>query len=166
MKTLKEKIAIMQAYEDGKELEVASIGRTFKDISVTPTWNWQVFDYRIKDEYRDIKRAYSEGARIEVLTYNSLADWNYISSPSWESSADKYRIKDGISIEQWDKFKEVIKAYWRGAEIECRNKVFWHTVQELYWNTDIDYRVKPEATVMTLSDIEKKLGVQNLKIVK
>jgi hypothetical protein len=56
MKTTEEKIAIMQAFVDGKEIEYKSHKAENGDLlrpnkHVTePTWNWPTFDYRIKED--------------------------------------------------------------------------------------------------------------------
>ena len=50
MKTTKEMIAVMQAYEDGKEIELVPncyTDKIWKDTS-NPTWDWHQFDYRVK----------------------------------------------------------------------------------------------------------------------
>ena len=50
MKSLKEKISVMQAALDGKEIEIKYLTHD-KDFKI-PTngieWNWQIADYRIK----------------------------------------------------------------------------------------------------------------------
>lgn len=46
--TTKEKIAVMQAYEDGKTIQFYSYGE-WEDIDV-PAWNWASVDYRVKPE--------------------------------------------------------------------------------------------------------------------
>ena len=48
MKTLKEKIEVMQAALDGKEVEYDH-GNGFWE-SCSPTWDWASWDYRIKPE--------------------------------------------------------------------------------------------------------------------
>ena len=58
--TTKEKIEIMQAYEDGKKIEGRSIScREWVECSsnTEPIWNWALYDYRIKPEstYRPYK---------------------------------------------------------------------------------------------------------------
>ena len=51
MKTTKEKIAVMQASEDGKEIEVRTAGhQDWYRASISPTWDWHSFDYRIATE--------------------------------------------------------------------------------------------------------------------
>lgn len=55
MKTLAEKIAVMQHFENGGEIEYVSISKdNWADI-VDPSWNWSYFDYRIKEEPREPK---------------------------------------------------------------------------------------------------------------
>lgn len=49
--TIKEKIAVMQAYAEGKEIEMCStdansVKKWVKDCC--PIWNWQYYDYRVK----------------------------------------------------------------------------------------------------------------------
>ena len=52
MKTTQEKIQVMQAWLDGKQIETCTFGRYMswslfpKDIE--PDWNWEYHDYRIK----------------------------------------------------------------------------------------------------------------------
>jgi len=46
----KEKIKIMQAYDDGKEIECSYKKKNDWDINMSPSWNWADFDYRIKPE--------------------------------------------------------------------------------------------------------------------
>ena len=50
MKTTKEKIAIMQAYEDGKKIEVCGKIENVWYSTTSPDWNWANCDYRIKTE--------------------------------------------------------------------------------------------------------------------
>lgn len=50
---IKEKIAVMQAFADGKKIEICLINadpikKWF--VCYDPTWNWDSFDYRIKPE--------------------------------------------------------------------------------------------------------------------
>lgn len=54
MKTTKEMIEVMQAYEDGKEIEYYSnlIGGWVLFVG-TPSWSWDKSDYRIKPEPKE-----------------------------------------------------------------------------------------------------------------
>jgi len=47
MKTLKEKIEVMQAFLDGKAIERGSISSSAWCPTDDPQWNWTAFDYRI-----------------------------------------------------------------------------------------------------------------------
>lgn len=58
MKTIQEQIAVMQHFAEGGELEFSS-GVNWLGCTV-PSWNWQTFDYRIKqpvDPYAELKTA-------------------------------------------------------------------------------------------------------------
>ena len=48
MKTTKEKIAIMQAHADGKEIEYSFIKDSWYDDK-NPCWNWVDYNYRVKE---------------------------------------------------------------------------------------------------------------------
>jgi len=48
VKTTQEKIAVMQAYVDGKKIEWLSNGE-WAGIEV-PAWNWISYDYRVKQD--------------------------------------------------------------------------------------------------------------------
>ena len=54
MKTTKEKIEIMQAWEDGLTVENRGVDYSGRWVSLAhegePQWNWQLYDYRIKPE--------------------------------------------------------------------------------------------------------------------
>lgn len=53
MKTTKDMIEVMQAYDDGKEIEVFINGHRWEAIkgdNVSPVWNWEKHDYRTKKE--------------------------------------------------------------------------------------------------------------------
>lgn len=54
MKTLAEKIAIMQAYLDGKKIEINRFGTcTWHDVDEEPLFNWKDYDYRVKPVIRE-----------------------------------------------------------------------------------------------------------------
>lgn len=48
MKAIKEKIAVMQAYADGKEIEACNSKSTGYYLCIEPHWDWSSWDYRIK----------------------------------------------------------------------------------------------------------------------
>lgn len=47
-KTTKEKIEVMQAYEEGKKIEMLINGNW--EFIAYPHWNWGQTDYRVKEE--------------------------------------------------------------------------------------------------------------------
>ncbi len=166
---LEEKIKVMQHFENGGEVEW-----TFEDgdewVKATPQWNWVDFDYRIYEKFRELKRAYSEGAIIEVNDIFSV--WKVLSKPRWELGTS-YRIKGGISIKEWDKHKEVIKAFWNGEDIVFKpnkNTPWDETVTfegtGPSWFVDFEYKVKEITNELTIKEIEELTGLKNIKIVK
>ena len=44
----REMVAVMQAYEDGKQIEVADCNTVNWEDCPNPVWNWTKFNYRIK----------------------------------------------------------------------------------------------------------------------
>lgn len=50
--TTREMIAVMQAFEDGKKIQIADKGsKDWADYGMgEPVWDWDAFDYRIKPE--------------------------------------------------------------------------------------------------------------------
>lgn len=47
---IKEQIAVMQAFADGKEIEMSHRNEDAWTSTPNPAWNWFSFDYRIKPE--------------------------------------------------------------------------------------------------------------------
>ena len=50
MKTIEEKIAVMQAFADGKEIELRLLTDSEYYDCKNPGWNWGNYDYRVKPE--------------------------------------------------------------------------------------------------------------------
>ena len=59
MKTLEEKIKIMQAALDGKQIEITNGQDPWEKI-ISPDWNWTNFDYRIKPENKQVPFDFSD----------------------------------------------------------------------------------------------------------
>lgn len=87
MKTTKEKIAIMQAYEDGKKIEVCGKIENVWYSTTSPDWNWANCDYRIKPEpeyvpftFKDAEFLIGKAVRhknnkwVELITYCDTTD--------------------------------------------------------------------------------------------
>lgn len=66
MMTTAGKIAVMQAYEDGKQIQFSNNNNEWKDwtIPLEPTWNWVDYDFRIKPEDKPVR-----------MTNRQLAEW-------------------------------------------------------------------------------------------
>ena len=52
MKTTKEKIEIMQAYERGEQIQINNSNNIWEDIE-TPIWDWVNCNYRVKPKNLD-----------------------------------------------------------------------------------------------------------------
>lgn len=77
MKTIEEKIAVMQAFADGREIEVKVEGGSEWVKASAPEWNWLLFDYRVKEEI-SIPKSWNEFCKKN----DSVVDEYYITSGS------------------------------------------------------------------------------------
>lgn len=48
--TTKEMIEVMQAFKDGKEIELSDSGENNWKLDIFPVWDWYLYKYRIKPE--------------------------------------------------------------------------------------------------------------------
>ncbi len=126
-------------------------------------WTGEVLGLIPYDKFRDLKKAYSEGAIIECLHKTKDDEWNRLYRPVWDDS-NRYRIKGDISISSWQAHQDLIKQWWDGAEIEIKNSDGWID-SSCEWYTDLSYRVKLQAKEMTLSEIAEELGY-DVKVIK
>ena len=69
MKTLQEKIAVMQAAAEGKAIEIWDERRVWCNI-VDPGWNWATCDYRVKPTPR----------KVYFITHHGIPDLSSASS--------------------------------------------------------------------------------------
>lgn len=65
MKTVKEMIAVMQAYLDGRKIEAKPNSEKYWNDVGNPVWDWQTYDYRIAPQ------------EIEVHVYKNTDYGNY-----------------------------------------------------------------------------------------
>lgn len=79
MTTTKEKIKVMQAYEDGRAIEVSS-GCGWHEKQ-NPSWNWEYCDYRIKPE--KVEPEY----RPYENTDEMIADWKERFKKNWSETS-------------------------------------------------------------------------------
>lgn len=66
---INQQIAVMQAFADGKEIEVRPVGVDDWVPALTPVWNWSCFEYRIKPDCRIEK-----GKKLRPYTYEELSN--------------------------------------------------------------------------------------------
>ena len=92
-----------------------------------------------------MKECEALGARFELL--DIINNWKDMpSKPLWLKNA-KYRIKGGITPEQFKKHHKEIVAWWDGAEIEyLSSDGEWWATDTLCWDIDTEYRVKEPKT--------------------
>ena len=84
MKTLEEKIAVMQAFKDGKEIEFAPNCFTNKIWNYTrdPIWNWFENEYRVKPTPEYIPFTF-EDAEFLIGKVVKSKDENWVETISW-----------------------------------------------------------------------------------
>lgn len=99
-----EKIAVMQAYLDGKNIERRRVdGSIGWHVVETPLWNWEACDYRIYDFQREKKRY----ALKEYLQKGTSLQIDKI-----EDDGDACKVflkKTDIALNEIEKFNKSIK---------------------------------------------------------
>ena len=81
MSTTKEKIAIMQAFIDGAKIECMDKDDTVKQFNYVgaPAWDWNAFDYRVKDE-RTLERKIEDkwpDKEVVMFGWSSANIWGW-----------------------------------------------------------------------------------------
>lgn len=117
MKTIEEMIAVMQAYADGKKIQLL-VGEHWKDIE-HPDWNWDYDDYRIKpegrceyrpyynsDEFAEDQKTHGPYIKLKSIPAPTILFLPSIVGPSYIVS-QKY-TSEGLLTEKYD---EVFKKY-------------------------------------------------------
>lgn len=116
MKTTAEKIAVMQAYVDGKQIEIASdevgSGRWYAwpVFCSSPEWNWEQNDYRIYEEPKEKPSINWEHVRdrYNYLSRDENGEWYF-----WE----KRPLMDGELAGYWYKESDDGSCMWRASDI-------------------------------------------------
>jgi hypothetical protein len=69
------KIAVMQGYADGKEVQCMLLGETqdWDDVK-GPSWNWLQYNYRIKPEPREFFIKVAPDGQYGMLIYTTEAE--------------------------------------------------------------------------------------------
>lgn len=94
MKTTREKIEVMQAYEKGEQIQIyCSDTNEWEDVESTLLWDWVNFDYRIKSKNSDklIKFKFKDG---DILFATSLNSWILI----YKENEDKKKIYKYVAV--------------------------------------------------------------------
>lgn len=65
-----EKIAVMQAYEEGKQIQCL-YEEIWKDMDKEPVWNWGLVEYRVKPE--PCVRPYTFEELVEAIKEHGIA---------------------------------------------------------------------------------------------
>ena len=85
MKTTREKIEIMEAYERGEKIQIyGAIPNKWTDMNIEPLWDWKNFNYRVKSEFHD----------GDILFVTSLNSWIFI----YKESENKRYIYKYVAI--------------------------------------------------------------------
>lgn len=115
-KTTAEKIAVMQAYEDGEEIEFkikADANSAWLSVGCTNEfeWNWFSFDYRVKPKPAPIPMtipwdviedawqwaAMNQNGGVYVYPDKPQIDWE---NPYWSQEDDWYRVDEVLKIDK------------------------------------------------------------------
>lgn len=93
-----EKIAVMQAYADGKTIQVKTLGGEWVDwvLNEPPTWNWKNHEYRVKPKPKE-------------PTYRPYKDFNEFHK-DWEKHGGWVFRKDNGTYE--------LLCMWRNTYVE------------------------------------------------
>ena len=106
MKTTKEMIAVMQAYEDGKEIEYTNKNSPMDWLKTKdPLWDWNASDYRVKKATEYVPFTFEDAEHligkvikskdenwIELLTFFGE---DYTSNITYEALLRDYTFLDG-----------------------------------------------------------------------
>lgn len=77
MKTTAEKIAVMQAFEDGKVVMCRPFGLAAYHLGKEPSWNWGKYDYWVKPEPAEVWVNIYDDGDYKVYTSESEADTRF-----------------------------------------------------------------------------------------
>jgi hypothetical protein len=141
---------LKRVHEEGARIELYDTQLEVWVETTDPIWSDNI-EYRIKGDitfkewgkYKDLIKAWWDGAEMEYYnTYSSR--WLKEPNPEWTEYTD-YRIKDGIAVEEWDRWKKLIKKWWRGANIQFKHNSKWEDVRDNLptWSLESVYRIKP-----------------------
>ena len=121
MKTLKEKIEVMQAALAGAKIETVELEKENWSV-VHPFWNWMTFDYRIKPENKQVPYDFSDAenligrkfknkqtSNIFLSTYINSTNIHFGSlSYTFSSMAEELEIWNN-TLNRWESCTKTVK---------------------------------------------------------
>lgn len=124
MKTLKERVEVMQAYLDGKTIQDNIDGNwTDWESGNDPQFNWSSYDYRIKPENKQVPYDFSDAesligrkvknkrttgiSLITCVYYNCLAC--FAKTINYKEFAEEYEIWNN-TLNRWESCTKTVKA--------------------------------------------------------
>ena len=82
IKSVQDKINVMQAFIEGKEIESRHVGLCEWAYSPSPLWQWGIYEYRIKPRYRAFNNTdemYNSMKQHGVKVRDKVhKEWNFI----------------------------------------------------------------------------------------
>ena len=93
MKTTKEMIEVMQAYERGEQIQIKSEKKDCWDDICNPVWDWGTFDYRVKQKTKYVQ---FETAEEFLTAYRKHGE--FIENKESSEKMNAYVDKNGIVI--------------------------------------------------------------------
>ena len=147
------KIFVMHAFKEGKKIQFKQLDDPEGDWfdHTNPRWNWDCFNYRVKQEekteyQKEVEQAFKEGKQIQAkfFAYNDN-NWNGVDAPKWNWKYWDYRVKPDEKTEYQ---KEVEQAFYKGLTIQFKRKTQtgnrWTVCFDPSWDWDTwSYRVLP-----------------------
>ena len=77
MKTTKEMIEVMQAYDRGEQIEFMDCSRKWKDTT-NPIWDWARYDYRIKPKPKFVPFDTAEEFLAAQRVHGNIANYELV----------------------------------------------------------------------------------------
>lgn len=122
LKETQEKIQIMQAFLNGKEIEYKRDGDDFWITTQNPLWDWEYYDYRVIEAQKPkfkigdeiVCRAQAEMPIHTTMTITAIADYeyilecNYIGQSSFKSSITFSDAKEHLLADEVLWYWEII----------------------------------------------------------
>lgn len=168
MKTTKEKIEIMQAYERGEQIQIYySDTDEWEDVESTLLWDWVNFDYRIKPKNSD-KLIESEFKDGDILFVTSLNSWIII----YKENENKRSIYKYVAVPVCTIYTSIYINDARLCDKKDISEIRFATEEEkqklfdilkannYHWNAETKTLEKTKFDITTLKPFESKVLVR------